>query len=103
MWVRERELLALGHILGHIVCRQSSLSRLKSSSSTLSPGMITSPLAASTRIFSRARNGIPKMASMFLSGATINMTGFVDVQDFEGMVILEMSFLLMITPLGVMG
>src|SRR5947199_10616511 len=62
--------------------------------------MIISLRAASTRIFSRARNGIPNMASIFLSGATVNVTGFLDVQDFEGIMILETSFSFTITPWG---
>ena len=99
----EYDLLTLGQKLGHIGCSHGSSSTLRSSSSTLLTGIKTSPLAMSTRIFSHVRNGIPKMALMVFSRATVNITGFVDVQDLEGIVIFEMSFLLTITLFRVIG
>jgi hypothetical protein len=64
-------------------------------------GSMSCLLAASTRTFSCARKGIPRMASWRDRGATAKITGLLLVQDLEGMETWETTCLSTRTPLGV--
>jgi len=57
-------------------------------------------VAGSTLIRSCAKNGIPNTASEFARGATRSSAGSLEVQFFEGMLILALIFSLTSTPVG---
>ena len=57
-------------------------------------------VAGSTLIRSCARNGIPSTASEFVSRATRRSVGFLEIQFFDGILTLALTFSLTSTPVG---